>query len=138
MGNSNQYGKLVSLIQEICSNSMDAASLSDVVIGEVTSESPLTIRLERGLEIPSEAILLTNNTCLWSVDMTVAHHTDPAAGGSGYAEYASHVHGYSGTKTYLVHNELKTGDKVFLLRISGGQQFIALDRCYNPDRGCAG
>ena len=37
MGSSNDYSRLVGLIQGVCANSMDAASLSDVVVGEVTS-----------------------------------------------------------------------------------------------------
>ena len=128
---------LLSLLQGIVMQTVEAMTPADVVIGEVISTSPLSIKLEKGLVIPAEGIRLTKNTCLWSVDMTVSHHTDPAAGGSGDAEYASHTHGYSGTKTYLVHNELKVGDKVYLLREAGGQYFIAMDRVYNPNRGCS-
>lgn len=128
---------LLGLIQAIVSQTIEATTPADIVIGEVVSTEPLAIRLERGLILPAEAIRLTKNTCLWSVDMTVSHKTDPAAGGSGDSAYESHVHGYSGTKTYLVHNELKVGDKVYLLRESGGQNFIALDRVYNPNRGCS-
>lgn len=128
---------LLGLIQSVVSQTVEAMTPADIVIGEVISTSPLAIRLEKGLVIPAEGIRLTKNTSLWSVDMTVDHKTDPASGGSGYAEYAPHVHGYSGTKTYLVHNELVVGDKVYLLREAGGQYFIALDRVYNPDRGCS-
>ena len=40
----------------------------------------------------------------------------------------THTHGYVGRKTYLVHNALVKGDKVILLRVSGGQRFVVLDR----------
>lgn len=135
----NDGGKLLELLKMITHQTMQAADLADVVVGDVTSEEPLVITLEENkLQIPADNISLTKNTCLWSVDMTVAHHTDNAAGGSGEAQYESHNHGYSGTKTYLVHNELHVGDKVWLLRESGGQRFLAIDRIYNPNRGCAG
>lgn len=135
----SDYGQLLELIKAITLQTIDAASPADLISGEVTSEDPLVITLgENKLPIPAENISLTKNTCLWSVDLTVAHHTDNAAGGGGYAEYASHNHGYSGTKTFLVHNELHVGDKVWLLRESGGQRYLAVDRIYNPNRGCAG
>lgn len=40
----------------------------------------------------------------------------------------SHSHSYSGTKRFLVHNGLKIGEKVVMLRIQGGQKFIVLER----------
>ena len=39
-----------------------------------------------------------------------------------------HIHGYVGRKTFLVHNKLVKGDKVILLRVSGNQRFVVLDR----------
>lgn len=130
------YGVLLNLIKTIASQTNEASVPADIVIGEVTQVNPLVIQLESKLPIPESNILLTKNTSLWSVDMTVNHNTEDASGGSGDAAYAPHHHGYKGTKTYLVHNELAVGDKVILLRESGGQRFIALDRVHNPDRGC--
>lgn len=128
---------MLTLMQQIASQTIDAMALSDIVVGEVVSTAPLAIKLEKGLTIPEAGIRLTKNTCLWSVDMTVDHNTENAAGGSGDSAYESHHHGYKGTKTYLVHNELQVGDKVYLLRESGGQHYVALDRVYNPNRGCS-
>lgn len=133
----SDYINLVKLIKQIVIETNAAAVLADVIIGEVIAISPLQIRIENKYVLESDDIVLTKNTSDWSVDMTVDHQTEDAAGGSGYAEYASHHHGYAGRKTYLVHNGLAVGDKVILLRESGGQRFIAIDRCDNPDRGCS-
>lgn len=132
----SDYINLVKLIKQIVMETNAAAVLADVIIGEVMATSPLQIRIENKYVLESDDIVLTKNTSDWSVDMTVDHQTEDAAGGSGYAEYDSHHHGYAGRKTYLVHNGLAVGDKVILLRESGGQRFIAIDRCDNPDRGC--
>lgn len=131
------YTKLIELIKQIVMETNAAAVMADVVIGEVIATSPLRVRIENKYVLEREDIVLTKNTSDWSVDMTVDHQTEDAAGGSGYAEYASHHHGYAGRKTYLVHNGLVVGDKVILLRESGGQRFIAIDRYDNPDRGCS-
>lgn len=132
----NDYHMIVKSIKDVVAGVMHNASLTDIEIGEVVSENPLIIQTEDKIPISQDSIILTKNTCLHSIDMEVDHLTENRAGGGGYAEFASHNHGYFGRKTYLVHNELKIGDKVILLRESGGQRYIALDRYYNPNRGC--
>ena len=128
---------LLQLIKRAARDVITESVPAGVCIGIVTALDPLEIQLENKLPISADFILLTKNTCEWSVDMSVDHKTELAAGGSGDAQYASHLHGYAGRKTYLVHNGLEVGDKVILLREEGGQRFVALDRVYNPDRGCS-
>ena len=41
---------------------------------------------------------------------------------------AEHTHNYVGKKKFVVHNGLKQGEKVILLRFQGGQKFLVLDR----------
>lgn len=132
----SDYHKIARTIKEVAKSTLDASVMTDIEIGEVISVSPLQIALDAKTIIDAEFIILTKNTTMWSVDMDVDHRTENEAGGGGYAEFASHSHGYKGRKTYRVHNELVMGDKVILLRESGGQRYIALDRYYNPDRGC--
>ena len=108
----------------------------EVIVGEVVSVSPLAIKIDPNLTIPEGNIILTKNTCEWTVEMSVDHVTENRAGGGGLAEYASHNHDYTGRKKFLVHNQLVMGDKVIMLKETGGQRYIALDRWYNPNRGC--
>lgn len=132
----NDYHKIVRSFKDIAIGVMHESVLSDIEIGEVTSVSPLAIQLEDKVTIYEDSIILTKNTCEWTMEMSVDHVTENRAGGGGYAEFASHNHDYTGRKLYLVHNQLVVGDKVILLRESGGQRYIALDRYYNPNRGC--
>lgn len=133
---NNDYNKLYELIKQIVLSVIGSYTPSDVEIGEVISDSPLVIELESKIQITGDNIVLTKNTTDWTMEMTVDHLTENRSGGGGYAEYASHNHEYKGRKKYLVHNRLLTGDKVTLLKESGGQRYVALDRWYNPDRGC--
>lgn len=132
----NDFHRIVGAIKEIVVNTIRSLSLSDIEIGEVVSEDPLIIQTESKIPLDASSIILTKNTSLHSIDMSVDHLTENRAGGSGMAEYASHNHEYKGRKTYLVHNELLVGEKVILLRESGGQRYIAMDKFYNPNRGC--
>lgn len=55
---------------------------------------------------------------------------------SGNVEYANNVslghrHDYSGRKTFLIHNSLKLGEDVVLLKQKGGQKFLVIDRVMN-------
>lgn len=54
---------------------------------------------------------------------TVHSHND-----AGGIYDLSHSHEYKGKKTFKVHNALKTGEKVILIRENGGQRFYVIDR----------
>lgn len=131
----HEYMDLVGALAELANATVQAGVPSDIVIGEVISIGPLRIQLESKLIVDAPFIVLTKNTSDWTMEMTVDHHTENASGGAGEAAFASHNHGYKGRKKYLVHNGLSIGDKVLLLRESGGQRFIALDRVHNVERG---
>lgn len=66
------------------------------------------------------------------VDIEVNHVTETQAGGSGYPQFASHDHDYIGRKKIMIYNCLKVGEKVLLLRRQGGQDYIILDRIFDP------
>jgi hypothetical protein len=131
-----EYFKIVNIIKEIASTVIQNGEPMEVIVGEVVSASPLEIKIDPKLTIPEENIILTKNTSEWTMEMSVDHVTENRSGGGGYAEFASHNHEYKGRKKYLVHNQLVVGDKVIMLKETGGQRYIALDRWYNPNRGC--
>lgn len=131
-----EYFKIVNIIKEIASTVIQNGEPVEVIVGEVVSASPLEIKIDPKLTIPEENIVLTKNTSEWTMEMSVDHVTENRSGGGGYAEFASHNHEYKGRKKYLIHNQLVVGDKVIMLKETGGQRYIALDRWYNPNRGC--
>ena len=40
----------------------------------------------------------------------------------------THKHSYKGRKKFTVHNALKKGEKVVMIKLQGGQKFVVLDR----------
>lgn len=125
-------GSLVDHLRTFIDNRNEASKQTTIMRGQVTSVNPLTINVEDRLPLTEEFLVLLHTVKDYKVDITVSHTTENAAGGSGYAEYESHNHGYSGLKTIIVHNGLKVGEEVILLRQSGGQSFIVLDRANDP------
>jgi hypothetical protein len=122
---------LVEVIKRIAGEAVEASKPTAITYGKVISVSPLSIQIEQKLTLPAEFFKLTKAVTDHYVDMTVSHVTEDQSGGSGYALFASHNHGYSGRKKYLVHNGLQAGEEVILLRVQGGQRFIVLDRVFD-------
>ena len=126
-----------------------------LVFGEVISVSPLMVGIDQKLKLTEAQLILTSAVRDFTIFMTVSHETQNALGShshsySGKTETAgreSHSHGYSGEtekedlthshsyegkKEYFVHNGLKAGERVLLLRANGGQKYIILDRVEAP------
>jgi len=96
--------ELLGVLQEIVKNYMNAIKMTDKATGTVTKTSPLTIQTDTSLPpISGNALILTSN---------VIERTEQVKGGAG------------GTVT----EGLKAGDKVLLLRVQKGQQFIVLSK----------
>lgn len=56
------------------------------------------------------------------------NHSFRGATGANSVEDISHKHSIKGVKKIIIHNELKTGEEVLLLRCSNGQKYVVLDR----------
>ena len=106
-----------------------AASMpAGIYFGTVSALSPLKITVENKLVLEESQLVLTSLVQDFTLHMAVDHRTAETGGGSGDAAFASHSHGYGGTKAFGVQLGLKMGEKVLLIRIQGGQQFVVLDR----------
>lgn len=120
---------LLGTIQQIAKNAIEASNPADYCIGVVQSVDPLTINIESQEEsLTEDFLILTDLVRDFTVDIQVNHTTENAEGGSGYAEYASHNHAYTGRKRITVYNGLSVGESVILIRQAGGQEFIVLSR----------
>lgn len=125
---SNQ---LMNALQKLAYNTYQAGKPADYILGVVETVDPLVIRLDAKETITEEFLVLTDAVRDYDVDITVNHTTENAAGGSGYAEYASHDHGYKGRKRITVHNGLTPGESVVMLRQLGGQEYLVISRIFN-------
>lgn len=115
-------------IRKIVLDAVNAQKLSTVVYGTVESVAPLKVRIDQKLVLEQEHLKLTRAVMDYEVDMTVDHLTENRAGGSDAASFASHNHEYKGRKKFLIHNGLVDGDKVTMIRIHGGQQYLIIDK----------
>lgn len=119
MANSN----LVQLIQQIAMDAVKTSKPCDYMVGMVVSEKPLKIKVSQALTLEEEFLHLTRNVTDFETEFTldkidIYHtvHIDPP------------TDTWADRQKATVHNALKTGEKVFLIRKSGGQDFIVVDR----------
>lgn len=106
----------------------NASKPADIVYGTVISVNPLAVQVDQKLTIKQENLKLTRAVMDYEVEMTVDHVTENRSGGSGEAAFELHNHEYKGRKRFLIHNGLVEGDKVTMIRVHGGQQYVVIDK----------
>ena len=107
---------------------VEASQPCDFLFGKVTSVSPLQVSVEQKLTLGASQLVLSRNVTDYTVPVTINWTTDNTSGGSGDNAFAVHSHSITDTKEMTVHNGLKVGDKVILLKKKGGQKFLILDK----------
>lgn len=137
-----EYEHFLETIKLAASEAVEAGKPFALTYGVVKKTSPLTITVDQKLELGPAQLLLTNAVREHKVDMTVAHWTEDETEhihavqdtytGGGTSSPTDHKHAYVGRKKFTVHFGLKAGEKVLLLRLQGGQQYVVLDRVEVP------
>jgi hypothetical protein len=132
------FGAIVGAIKTAAVGAVDANNPVDLQFGTVVSANPLKIDVEQKKTLAVMQLVLSRNVTDYYVDMTVQHQTEletehthaviDTYSGGGSSEPTQHLHEYTGTKRYLVHNALQAGEKVVLIRLAGGQKYLVLDR----------
>lgn len=98
---------LLKIIKKAAVEAVDASKPCGVYFGKVVSVSPLKISVEQKLTLGREQLILCR----------------------GVVDYETEITMQSGTKKKaLIHNALKTGERVAMVRVQGGQKFLVLDR----------
>lgn len=130
-------------IQMAAAKTYSAMSPMDVLVGKVTSIEPLKIFIgTANAELTSDHLILTNNVVDHYVDIHVNHLTDTISGewntthshpdaGDGTIP-TDHVHSYSGRKKIKIYNGLQVGEFVVIIKTTGGNSYIVLDRIGTP------
>lgn len=127
---------LVDIMKRASMDAVDNAQMCDLRFGTVVSTSPLKVQVTNLLTIPESALIVPQHLTDYTVSVTVNWSTEDHSythahsipdGNSGDNTY-THNHQVNGKKSMTIHNALKSGDKVAILRKQGGQSYFILDR----------
>ena len=110
----------IDVIKRIAINAFNASNPVNVLIGTVSKESPIEIEIHQKLKLSKEFLIMTERVTRYEVDL---EHDHINSGG---------VTTKALTDKLLKQNPIRTGlikgDKVVLLRVQGGHQFVVLDK----------
>ena len=126
--------KLEQVLKKMINNAIEYNKPSEIYAGKVESVAPLTIRLDINVPVLEEdELILTHLVKDYQIDISVGHSTEEMEVVEGaMTDIKKHKHEYKGLKKITVHNGLKVGEGVLLIRQQGGQKFIVLDRIDDP------
>lgn len=134
---------LTQAIQLAAAKTYSAMSPTDIIIGKVKSVEPLKIYVGTvNAELTKDHLILTNAVTDHFVDIHVNHLTNTVNGTwdttHGHSDAGDgtiptdHVHSYSGRKKIKIYNGLRVGEFVVIIKVSGGNSYIVLDRIGTP------
>lgn len=117
--------RLVRIMKETAANGIPKTSRADLVWGTVESTSPMTIVLDNDPNIRlTEKFLVLSPFCKeWKWDVP-SWQTETASGPPG----TPHLHTISTHSQVQMWRGLQAGDKVIMLRASGGNLYYVLQR----------
>lgn len=114
-------------IKRAALEAVKASRPCDYYVGTVVGTKPLEIKISQSMTISGEFLVLTRNVTDYRAEITmvakeVYHeaHTEPSAT-------------WIDKQEVTIHNALKKGEKVLLLRKSGGQEYAVVDRVVADD-----
>ena len=102
------YTPLLQVMKQNAKETGNAERPVNICVGKVTSENPLKIRIDQKITLGKAQLVLTRNVTDYETEIT--------------------VYGWENKQRTTIHNALKAGEEVVLLRQQGGQKYVVLDR----------
>ncbi|RXM69435.1 DUF2577 domain-containing protein [Clostridium tetani] len=101
---------MIDTIKKASMGAVGASNPVNILFGEVLSIEDFKIKVDQKLILDKDFFIIPERLTRYEVNLT-------------------HNHGYSNALGKLVIREgIKQGDKVLLLRVQGGQQYVILDK----------
>ena len=117
-------GQLIESIKKISANAQTADEPMAIAYGNVINESPVEILTGQKMILDEKRLIFTEWTRSISTEAEIAWQSETAD---------EHSHSISGKKAITFDNSLKTGDRVIMLKMQGGQKYIVLGRAVNEE-----
>lgn len=144
MLDSNDF---IKTIKKMVLETLENTKPCDYVFGEVTKLDPITVKIEQNLTLSGNALLIPNSLTDYTVKVSVEVEVEETSTNitlkeeideeatlhTHELEEEAHTHKIEGQKEIIIHNSLKIGEKVILIRQKGGQKFLILDRVITND-----
>lgn len=111
---------LIDIMKRAAINAEDSRQPCDLRFGTVTSIKPLKVQITNQFILPESLLIVPQHLTDYEVDVTIPSWTT--------SQNSNHAHIVNGKNKMTIHNALKVGDHVALIRKTGGQSYYILDR----------
>lgn len=105
---------MIDMFKQMAGDTIGAGDPVNIVIGTVTKVSPIEIEISQKLKLTKEFLIITERVTRYEVDLEHNHGGTNALGGK--------------LTDTPIRTGLKTGDRVLLIRVQGGQQYVVVDK----------
>lgn len=105
---------MINIIKQAGVGAIHAQNPVHILFGTVTKSNPLEVNVEQKFTLTEDFLILTERLTRYEEN----EHTHSSANGETTPP----------SKPLIIRAGLKNGDKVILLRVQGGQQFVVLDK----------
>ncbi len=119
---SLNINEMIRAVKRAAIDAVNAQKPCNVFYGIVSKADPIEIVVEQKMTLTAAQLVLSRNVTKHEIEVELAPE-------EWFTEIEKeHKHGIKGKKKLTLHNELKAGEKVLLLRCAGGQSFVVIDR----------
>lgn len=132
---------IVEIMKRAALDAADNAKLCELRYGVVMSVAPLSVQVTTQFTIPASMLVVPRHLTNYAVDIALSgweteiappeeDPNDPSSAPSEPTEelVEEHKHSILGIKKIVIHNALKVGEKVALIREQGGKSYLIIDR----------
>lgn len=100
---------MIDIIKQASLGAVGSANPVNILFGEVLNINDFKVKVDQKLILSKEFFIIPESLIRYEVDL-------------------SHGVGGSALEKLVIREGLKQGDKVLLLRVQGGQQYVILDK----------
>lgn len=127
---------LIEIMKRAARDENENSQPTDLRTGTVVSTSPLKVQITNVFTVPASMLIVPQHLTDYEIEVSLKSDygwiTEDTDGGTPLSPtLTAHNHKHDiiqSKKKVFIHNALKTGDKVALIRKKGGQSFYILDR----------
>lgn len=116
---------LLSTVKKAAMDAMAAGNPAAVMFGEVTNTDPLEVNVDQRFTLPADFLIIPESLTHFEIVLRHYHdYTDDSGSGTSTKQTKPALP----EKPIVIRRGLEAGDKLLLLRVQGGQQYVILDR----------
>ncbi|MNW45952.1 hypothetical protein D3C74_232280 [compost metagenome] len=116
---------LLGTLKKAATDAVNAGNPAAVMFGEVSNTDPLEVIVDQRFTLPADFLLIPESLIHFEISL---HHSHEYVDDSGSGTSTKQTESALPAEPVVIRRGLESGDKLLLLRVQGGQQYVILDR----------